>query len=108
MGITEIIKRNGETIKLNTKEPFCIVKEATLTSSLMGDDYITLKLVSSKWLSFSKGDKINFEGKEYSIRATTTREVVADGYYNFEPVFYGVMYDLMKVTYRNCDNEVWQ
>lgn len=105
MGITEIIKRNGETIMLNTKEPFCIVKEATLTSSLMGDDYITLKLVSSKWLSFSKGDKINFEGKEYSIRATTTREVVADGYYNFEPVFYGVMYDLMKVTYRNCDNE---
>lgn len=52
MGITQITKRNGETIQLNTNEPFCFVKEATLTSSLMGDDYISLKIVSANWLSF--------------------------------------------------------
>lgn len=98
-----MIKRNGETIQLNTNEPFCFVKEATLTSSLMGDDYISLKIVSSKWLSFAKGDKIVVGGNEYSIRATTTREIVSEGYYNYEPVFYGVMYDLMKTIYRNCD-----
>lgn len=103
MGITQIIKRNGETIQLNTNEPFCFVKEATLTSSLMGDDYISLKIVSSEWLSFAKGDKIVVGGNEYSIRATTTREIVSDGYYNYEPVFYGVMYELMKTIYRNCD-----
>lgn len=103
MGITQIIKRNGETIQLNTNEPFCFVKEATLTSSLMGDDYISLKIVSSEWLSFAKGDKIIVDGNEYSIRATTTREIVSEGYYNYEPVFYGVMYDLMKTIYRNCD-----
>lgn len=103
MGITQITKRNGETIQLNTNEPFCFVKEATLTSSLMGDDYISLKIVSANWLSFAKGDKITIGGKEYSIRATTTREVVSEGCYNYEPVFYGVMYDLMKTIYRNCD-----
>ena len=103
MGITQIIKRNGETIQLNTNEPFCFVKEATLTSSLMGDDYISIKIVSSEWLSFAKGDKIIVGGNEYSIRATTTREIVSEGYYNYEPVFYGVMYDLMKTIYRNCD-----
>lgn len=103
MGITQITKRNGETIQLNTNEPFCFVKEATLTSSLMGDDYISLKIVSANWLSFAKGDKITIGGKEYSIRATTTREVVSEGYYNYEPVLYGVMYDLMKTIYRNCD-----
>lgn len=103
MGITQIIKRNGETIQLNTNKPFCFVKEATLTSSLMGDDYISLKIVSSEWLSFAKGDKIVVGGNEYSIRATTTREIVSEGYYNYEPVFYGVMYDLMKTIYRNCD-----
>lgn len=103
MGITQIIKRNGETIQLNINEPFCFVKEATLTSSLMGDDYISLKIVSSEWLSFAKGDKIIVGGNEYSIRATTTREIVSEGYYNYEPVFYGVMYDLMKTIYRNCD-----
>ena len=103
MGITQITKRNGETIQLNTNEPFCFVKEATLTSSLMGDDYISLKIVSANWLSFATGDQITVGGKEYSIRATTTREVVSEGYYNYEPVFYGVMYDLMKTIYRNCD-----
>lgn len=103
MGITQIIKRNGEAIQLNTNEPFCFVKEATLTSSLMGDDYISIKIVSSEWLSFAKGDKIIVGGNEYSIRATTTREIVSEGYYNYEPVFYGVMYDLMKTIYRNCD-----
>lgn len=103
MGITQIIKRNGETIQLNTNEPFCFVKEATLTSSLMGDDYISIKIVSSEWLSFAKGDKIIVGGNEYSIRATTTREIVSEGYYNYEPVLYGVMYDLMKTIYRNCD-----
>ena len=28
---------------------------------------------------------------------------MSEGYYNYEPVFYGVMYDLMKTIYRNCD-----
>lgn len=105
MGITEIIKRNGEIIKLNTKEPFCVVKQATQNSSLMGDDTVSLQIVSSKWLSFDKGDKIVVDGFDYTIRTTTTRSIEGDEYYTFEPVFYGPMYDLMKTIYRNCDSE---
>lgn len=103
MGITQIIKRNGTIIPLNTKEPFCVLKEATLNSSLMGDDTVTLKIVSSVWLSFEKGDKITLDGYDYSIRTTTTREIQAEDYYIYEPVFYGPMYDLMKTIYRNTD-----
>lgn len=103
MGITQIIKRNGKVIELNTKEPFCVVKSATQNSSLMGDDYITLQIVSTEWLSFEKGDKIIVDGFDYTIRTTTKREVQAEDYYIFEPVFYGPMYDLMKTTYRNTD-----
>lgn len=105
MGFTQIIKRNGTVINLNTKEPFCIVKEATQNSSLMGDDYITLKIVSTEWLSFDKGDKIVVDGMDYTIRATTKRDIEADNYYIFEPVFYGPMYDLMKTIYRNTDKD---
>ncbi|MCM1234267.1 MAG: hypothetical protein NC489_29535 [Ruminococcus flavefaciens] len=105
MGFTQIIKRNGTVIKLNTKEPFCIVKEATQNSSLMGDDYITLKIVSTEWLSFDKGDKIVVDGMDYTIRATTKRDTEAENYYVFEPVFYGPMYDLMKTIYRNTDKD---
>lgn len=103
MGFAEIIKRNGDVIKLNTKEPFCVVKQATQNSSLMGDDYITLKIVSTEWLSFEKGDKIVVDGFDYTIRATTKRDIQAEDYYIFEPVFYGPMYDLMKTLYRNTD-----
>lgn len=105
MGITQIIKRNGEIIKLNTKDPFCAVNDAKLTSSLMGDDYVSLKIISSRWLDFSKGDKIMVDGNEYSIRATTTRTIEGESHYVFEPVFYGAMYDLMKTIYRNCNCE---
>lgn len=105
MGITQIIKRNGEIIKLNTKEPFCVVKQATQNSSLMGDDNITLQIVSSEMLSFSKGDKIVVDGFDYTIRTTTTREIQGEDYNIFEPVFYGPMYDLMKTIYRNCDKD---
>lgn len=103
MEITQIIKRNGEIITLNTKEPFCVVKQATQNSSLMGDDYISLQIVSDKWLSFDKGDKIIVDGFDYSIRTTTTRGIEGANHYTFEPIFYGPMYDLMKTIYRNCD-----
>ena len=103
MGLTQIIKRNGEIINLNITEPFRYIKQATLTSSLMGDDYITLQIVSSEWLSFEKGDKINLDGFDYSIRTTTTRTIEGENYYTFEPIFYGPMYDLIKTIYRNCD-----
>lgn len=103
MGITQIIKRNGEIITLNTKEPFCVVKQAAQNSSLMGDDYISLQIVSDKWLSFDKGDKIIVDGFDYSIRTTTTRGIEGANHYTFEPIFYGPMYDLMKTIYRNCD-----
>lgn len=89
MGIAQIIKRNGKVIELNTKEPFCVVKSATQNSSLMGDDYITLQIVSTEWLSFEKGDKIIVDGFDYTIRTTTKREVQAEDYYIFEPVFTG-------------------
>lgn len=103
MGIAQIIKHNGEIIMLDTKEPFCVVKSATLNSSLMGDDYVSLKIISTQWLTFAKGDKIVVDGNEYTIRATTTRSIEGENYNVFEPVFYGVMYDLMKTIYRNCD-----
>lgn len=103
MGITQIIKRNGEIITLNTKEPFCVVKQATQNSSLMGDDYISLQIVSDKWLSFDKGDRIIVDGFDYTIRTTTTRGIEGANHYTFEPIFYGPMYDLMKTIYRNCD-----
>ena len=58
MGCFEIIKRNGERIQLQTREPFCAVKSAVQNTSLMGDDNVQLSIVSSELINLVKGDKI--------------------------------------------------
>ena len=58
MGTLEIIRRNGEKVRLFSKEPFCTLKSAAQNSSLMGDDNVQLSIVSSELLNLGKGDKI--------------------------------------------------
>lgn len=101
MGNFEIIKRNGETIPLFSREPHCAVTSATQNSSLMGDDNVQLQIVSSEMLTFAKGDKIVIGGEEYFIRTKVNREMVSENHFTYEATFYGVMYDLMKSLFRN-------
>lgn len=103
MGSFEIIKRSGEKIALFSREPFCTVKSATLTSALMGDDNVQLSIVSSECITFGKGDKIIIGGNEYTIRTTVNRDKISDDHYQHDAIFYGVMYELMKTQYRDCD-----
>lgn len=103
MGAIEIIKRNGEVIPLNTREPFAMVQSAVQTISLMGGDNIQLTIVANEVLNLEKGDKINVFGEEYSIRTKASRELLSDSHYIIEATFYGVMYELMKTQYRNTD-----
>ena len=103
MGTLEIIKRNGEKIRLFSKEPFCTLKSAAQNSSLMGDDNVQLSIVSSELLNLGKGDKIIVEGEEYTIRTKVNREMLSDNHYVHDATFYGVMYELMKSLYRNTD-----
>lgn len=103
MGEIEVIKRKGGTIQLFSRDPFCTIKSATQNISLMGDDNIQLSIISTELLDFEKGDKIIVCGEEYTIRTRATREMKTDRYYQYDAVFYGVMYELMKTQYRNTD-----
>lgn len=103
MGEIEVIKRNGESIKLSSKDPFRTIRSAVQNTSLMGDDNIKLSIVASDVLSFEKGDKIIVAGEEYTVRSQPSRELQSDSYYIYDVTFYGVMYDLMKTQYRNTD-----
>ena len=98
-----LIKRNGTTIKLFNKEPFRTVKTATQSKSLMGVDTVTLSILSRDILSFDKGDRIVVNGENYYIRTKVNRELTPNGYFKYDAVFYGVLYDLMKTPYRNMD-----
>jgi hypothetical protein len=103
MGTFEIIRRNGEKIRLFSKEPFCTLKSASQNSSLMGDDNVQLSIISSELLTLGKGDKIIVDGEEYTIRTKVNREMLSDSHYVYDATFYGVMYELMKSLYRNTD-----
>lgn len=103
MGEIEVIKRKGGTIQLFSRDPFCTIKSATQNISLMGDDNIQLSIISTELLDFEKGDKIIVGGEEYTIRTRVAREMKTDRYYQYDAVFYGVMYELMKAQYRNTD-----
>lgn len=98
-----LIKRNGTRIKLFNKEPFRTVKTATQSKSLMGVDTVTLSILSRDILSFDKGDRIVVNGENYYIRTKVNRELTPNGYFKYDAVFYGVLYDLMKTPYRNMD-----
>ena len=98
-----LIKRNGTQIKLFSKDPFRTVKTATQSKSLMGVDTVTLSILSREIISFDKGDRINVNGENYYIRTKVNRELTSEGYFKYDAIFYGVLYDLMKTPYRDMD-----
>ena len=104
MGSFEIIKRNGEKVQLQTREPFCAVKSAVQNTSLMGDDNVQISFVSRDLINLEKGDKIMVFGEEYTLRTKAAREMLSETHYTYEATFYGVMYELMKSLYRNTDS----
>ncbi len=103
MGYFEIIKRNGQRISLQSREPFCTVTSAVQNTALMGDDNVQLSIASSECFDLVKGDKIIVFGNEYTIRTKINRTKNSEDHYTYEATFYGVMFELMKSLYRNTD-----
>lgn len=100
-----LIKRNGERIELFSKVPFCTVRSATQNTALMGDDTVTLNIISTEVISIVKGDKIYIGDDEYTVRTVVQREKISEIYYSYDVTFYGVIYELMKSIFRNCDEQ---
>ncbi len=98
-----LIKRNGEQIPLISTHPIRAITQAVQDTTLMGDDTVTLSIVSGTLIDFGIGDKIVVGGKEYFTRTIPTREVASDNMFAYEVKFYGVIYELIKSQYRDTD-----
>lgn len=103
MGQFTLIKRNGTRIPLNKRIPFCAVKTAQQSRSLMADDTVTLEVVSTFLIDFEKGDKIKIDSDWYTIRTMVDRTKNSEDQYNYSITLYGCIYDLMKVMFRDTD-----
>lgn len=99
----EIIKRDGTVIKCYCQEPFCTPTSAVQETTLMSDDTVKITLRTTEPYLFSKGDRVVIDGETYKIRTTQERQLQTEDDYVHTLTFYGVMYDLMKCQYRNCD-----
>lgn len=99
----EIIKRDGSVIKCFCPEPFCTPTQAVQEKSLMSDDTVKITLRTTQPYLFGKGDRVVINGETYKIRTTPERQLQTEDDYIHTLTFYGVMYDLMKCQYRNCD-----
>lgn len=99
----EIIKRDGTTIQTFSQEPFCTPTSAVQEKELMSNDTVKITLRTTQPYKFTKGDKISINGEEYKIRTTPERQLQSEGDFTHTLTFYGVMYDLMKCQFRNCD-----
>lgn len=99
----EIIKRDGTVIKCFCNEPFCTPTQAVQEKSLMSDDTVKITLRTTQPYLFGKGDRVVIDGETYKIRTVQERQLQAEDDYIHTLTFYGVMYDLMKCQYRNCD-----
>ena len=73
MGSFEIIKRNGEKVQLQTREPFCAVKSAVQNTSLMGDDNVQLSFVSRDLINLEKDVPAKGDGP---VKETWWKEAV--------------------------------
>lgn len=69
----------------------------------MSDDTVKITLRTTQPYQFGRGDKVVINGYTYKIRTTPERQLQTEEDYIHTLTFYGVMYDLMKCQYRNCD-----
>lgn len=98
-------RADGSVVRLISQSPFRAVKSMTQNRTLMSEDTVTMEIVSRDLIEFSKGDWIDVEGCVYKIRGKVDVTRTAGDYYQYSATFYGAIYDLMKVMYRNTDSE---
>lgn len=98
-----IKKLNGEEIKLFSTDPVSFVTQATQDHTLMSTDTVKVSFKSTQSYTIEIGDKIQIVNDVYTIRTTTTREIVDEELFIYELTFYGSIYDLLKSQYRDTD-----
>ena len=98
-----IIKLDGSRIDLFSADPVSFVTQANQDHTLMSTDVLKMTFRSTQSIKFEVGDKIQIVNDVYTIRTTTTREIVDENLFYYEITFYGVLYELLKSQYRDAD-----
>lgn len=99
-----IRKPNGDTEPINSSSKVSIITQAEHRKTLLGEDTISMTVESAEPRNFGIGDTINIFGlPTYRINQLPKVTKLSERKYQYELVFEGLQYDMLRVAYRNTD-----
>jgi len=97
-----IQKLGGKLLHLFRQDPVCTVTKAEQTRKLLGEDVVSLTVVSAQPLPFVIGDSLRWLGEEYVLNQMPTADKKG-GQFVYELQLEGVQYSLLHALYFNTD-----
>jgi hypothetical protein len=99
-----IYKPNGDYEPINSNSLVSAITQAEHKKVLLGEDVINMTVTSASVRNFAIGDYIKVLGlPRYKINQLPRVTKIAERKYEYELIFEGLQYDLLRVAYRNTD-----
>lgn len=99
----DVIKPNSDIISLFQREPLCSVTKAEQIQDLLGQDIVTLSVVSVEPLDLLIGQKIVVFGKTYHLNQMPAAKVLGERNFEYDLTFEGPQYTLRRASFFNTD-----
>lgn len=99
-----IYKPNGDAEPINSNSLVSVITQAEHKKVLLGEDVINMTVTAASVRNFAIGDYIKVFGlSRYKINQLPKVTKIAERKYEYELIFEGLQYDLLRVAYRNTD-----
>lgn len=95
---------DGSYEPIHSNSQVSVITQAEHKKVLLGEDVITMTIESATTRNFAIGDYIKIFGlSKYKINQLPKLTKISERKYQYELVFEGLQYDLLRVSYRNTD-----
>lgn len=99
-----IYKPNGDSETINSNSLVSVITQAEHKKALLGEDVISMTVESASVRNFAIGDYIKIFGlSKYKINQLPKVTKISERKYQYDLIFEGLQYDLLRVAYRNTD-----
>lgn len=99
-----ITRASGVVELINKTETLTVITSAEHRKALLGEDVVVMVVESAVDRGFGVGDSIKlFGGNTYRINQLPKVTKLSQRQFQYELVFEGIQYDLLRVSYRNED-----
>lgn len=99
-----IRKPNGHTEPINSSSKVSVITQAEHRKTLLGEDTISMTVESAEPRDFGIGDTIRIFGlPTYRINQLPKVTKLSERKYEYELLFEGLQYDMLRVAFRNTD-----